>query len=601
SVYLSDRDSVYASPEAHDLWRVLRAVAFPRASAWVKAALATSLWGLDWPALDALLHEEAAWEAVVDRFHAWQQVWERQGFLPMLHQLLHDEGIPARLLGLDVRGEPLGERRLTNLLHLGDLLQAASLGLQGQGSLIRHLELQLQNPQASGDAAQTRLESDAELVQIVTMHKSKGLQYPLVFLPFASGYRASDEDDEQRLAEDLRLLYVALTRAERAMWLGVAPVHGDLDGKSPKLKSALSLLLDRRSPDDLPDALARWQACAAIEVSPAPVPDSAPYIDRRRPASRKSALQPRRAAYSRWWTASFSALARELHEVSDALPSERDERLGDAQIDSQDLGEEALSAAQQDLLASPWNAFPAGSRYGSLLHDLLEWQAQQGWPAAQDKLQPDPAWTLLLARKRAALQLDEAQVRMLDAWVTRLACAELRWTESGSAPGYALVLGRMRRSQAWAEMGFSLPGQGLAVETLDRLMQRHLLPGQAREALQPRRLEGMLTGFMDLVFQHQGRYYVLDYKSNRLPAYAPDQLRQAVLAHRYEVQYSLYLLALHRLLKSRLPDYAPEQHLGGAVYWFVRGVDEPGQGLYVDQPDVALIEALDALFAGASS
>lgn len=594
SVYLSDRDSVYASPEAQDLWRVLRAVAFPRSSAWIKAALATSLWGLDWPALDALLHDEAAWDGVIDRFHAWQQVWERQGLLPMLHRLLHDEGIPARLLA----GEGQGERRLTNVLHLGDLLQSASLGLQGAGSVIRYLELQMQDPQASGDAAQTRLESDAALVQIVTMHKSKGLQYPLVFLPFASGFRASDEDDEQRLAEDMRLLYVALTRAERAMWLGVAPVHGDLDGKTPKLKSALSRLLGRRTPDDLPKALQGWQGCAAIAVGPAPQADGVSFTDRRTPQARKPALQSDRTAFERWWTASFSALTRELHEGHDDVRgSERDERLVDAQIDSRDLSGDALPAAQPDLLASPWNAFPAGSAYGSLLHDLLEWQAQQGWPAARPSSDADPAWTQLLARKRTALQLDEAQAGMLDAWVSRLCRAELTWPQADQG----LALGRLRRGQAWAEMGFSLPVRRLGAERLDQLMQHYLQPGQPREALQPRQLEGMLTGFMDLVFEHQGRYYVLDYKSNRLPAYDARHLRQVVLAHRYEVQYGLYLLALHRLLKSRLTDYSPERHLGGALYWFVRGVDEPGQGLYVDRPDVALIAALDTLFAGASS
>jgi exodeoxyribonuclease V beta subunit len=102
---------------------------------------------------------------------------------------------------------------------------------------------------------------------------------------------------------------------------------------------------------------------------------------------------------------------------------------------------------------------------------------------------------------------------------------------------------------------------------------------------------------MDLVLEFEGRYYVLDYKSNKLSAYDPVHLQQAILAHRYDVQYTLYLLALHRLLKSRLPHYDYDLHVGGALYWFIRGVDQPGAGLYLQRPPKALIDALDGAFA----
>lgn len=142
-------------------------------------------------------------------------------------------------------------------------------------------------------------------------------------------------------------------------------------------------------------------------------------------------------------------------------------------------------------------------------------------------------------------------------------------------------------------MAFSLQ-VGLVNSTqLDRLIQQHHLPGRARSALQPRQLGGMLTGFIDLVLEQDGRYFVLDYKSNKLPGYRVADLEQAILDHRYEVQYALYLLALHRLLRSRLPDYDYDRHVGGALYLFLRGIDQPGAGLYVDRPPKALIEALD--------
>jgi len=133
----------------------------------------------------------------------------------------------------------------------------------------------------------------------------------------------------------------------------------------------------------------------------------------------------------------------------------------------------------------------------------------------------------------------------------------------------------------------------LGSQPLDALITRHIWPTQPRPPLQRRQLEGMLTGFMDLVLLHEGRYYVLDYKSNRLPGYLPAQLQQAMLGHRYDVQAALYLLALHRLLKSRLQRYDPQVHLGGALYLFLRGIDQPGCGLLHLRLPLELVLALD--------
>ena len=606
SVYLSERDSVFDTSEATDLWRILLAVSNPRSTPWVRAALTTRLWGLDWAELESLFQDEGAWDDVVDQFHQWQGIWQRQGFLPMLHHLLHDKSIPARLVNhLDAKGKAQnqsGERQLTNLLHLGDLLQAASLNLQGEGALIRYLEEQLQNPKTSGDAAQLRLESDADLVQVITVHKAKGLQYPLVFLPFVSGFMAekkdSGKDDALRLAEDIRLLYVALTRAEKALWVGLAQVKGDVDGKAPKAKSAVSVLLGRKSSDDLSECLKAWSACADILVAPAPQPDDSRYTPTESDKVWKPVSEPKRVLKSNWWTASFSALvqhAAPLAANDPALDSERDSRIADAQVDSVIF--DTQESATVPTLPLSYNAFPAGSAYGTLLHDLLEWQAQRGWPAAADAPSASVVmeWKSLLARKSQRLKLTEDHIALADTWIKQTLL--LPMPLSGSAPEVSsLSLCSLTRAQAWSEMGFALTVQKLHARQIDRLIQQHVLTGQSREPLQDRQLEGMLIGFMDMVLEHEGRYYVLDYKSNRLPAYDSAQLQAAILSHRYDVQYTLYLLALHRLLKSRLPDYDYDQHLGGALYLFLRGIDQPGAGLFTDKPPREVIEALDAAF-----
>ena len=605
SVYLSERDSVFATLEATDLWRLLCAVANPRSIQGVRAALATRLWGLPFHQLESLFQNEEAWDALVDRFHGWQAVWQSQGFLPMLHRVLHDQSIPSRMLETDVLNSD-GERRLTNVMHLGDLLQTASASLQGEAALIRYLEQQIQNPKASGDTAQLRLESDANLVQVITIHKSKGLQYPLVFLPFASTFvpekKDSGKDDADRLAEDIRLLYVALTRAEKALWIGLAEVKGDVDGASPQAKSAVSKLLQRQAKGDLAQNLQTWAACKDIIVESAPKPDTTQYCPEAVSKVWKPALQPQRSLVSRWWTASFSALTRDLgaHAVSTPiLATERDERIDDAQIDSATQftaqAGEVIPATETVL---PFNEFPAGSSYGTLLHDLLEWQFERGWPIADEATSQvlTREWTALLQRKAMRLKLDEVQCILLGGWMQQIARASLT-LPGASNSDKSLVLSALNRSNAWAEMAFTLPVHKLRAQRIDTLIGQHILVGQTRSPLQPLQLEGMLIGFMDLVLEHDGKYFVLDYKSNRLPSYGVDALQGAILAHRYDVQYTLYVLALHRLLKSRIADYDYEKHVGGAIYWFLRGLDQPGAGLFFDRPPKTLIASLDQAFA----
>ena len=147
-------------------------------------------------------------------------------------------------------------------------------------------------------------------------------------------------------------------------------------------------------------------------------------------------------------------------------------------------------------------------------------------------------------------------------------------------------------------MEFNLEAHHVPAKLIDQHIQSHLFAGEARPALQPRLMQGMLTGSLDLVLQHDQRYWVVDYKSNKLNDYAAATLQEAVLHKRYEVQYVLYTLALHRLLKVRLPNYDYAQHMGGAVYIFMRGIHQSGSGVHFQRPPLVLIETLDSLFAG---
>lgn len=596
SVYLSERESVFKTEEAQDLWLLLNALSEPRRAEAVRTAVATRLWGLDDATLGWTLQEENAWDALLERCQGWHQIWQRQGVLPMLRHWLHDTQAGQRLLA-----KPVGERWLSNLLHLGELLQQAGQSLQGSSALVRYLGEQMQSDSEPPESAQLRLETDAQRVQIVTIHKSKGLEYRFVFLPFLSSFKPPDDKDDSKvdLAEDLRLIYVALTRAKQGLWLGLHTPSNEFNKAGQG--SAWCRLLGRQAPDDLMACLqVLQQACADISLEihdtasqptpitrlPQPPADPAP----------RSAPVPVLLRWPFWWTASFTALTRTLGDTPADNDAEDAEDAHDHRpLQAWDLQEDAASV-------SAWQDFPAGAAYGTALHELLEWQAQQGWPRAQglqNHLQD--AWNSLLQRKQKVLALSVSQLAQMDDWLAQTLTTPLTLTAPSIEPALNLRLCDLPTQSLFCEMPFTLPTQSVRSADLDALIQHQMWPGCERPALKARDLHGMLTGFMDLVFEHAGRYWVLDYKSNRLAGYTRPQLEATLLGKRYDVQSVLYVLALHRLLQHRMSDYDYEQHMGGAVYLFMRGLDQPGAGVHAHRPPRHLIEALDRLLREGSA
>jgi len=612
SVYLSDRESVYATREALDLACILEAVLQARNAKLLRAALTTRTLCLSLHEIEQVIHEEEAWDFWVERFNAWHHTWQRQGFLPMLYKLMHEQNIGRRM---QEQGDT-AERRLTNLLHLGELLQSASLSLQGETALLRYLSDQLANPQAQGEAAQMRLETDAELVQVITFHKAKGLQYPLVFLPFASNFREDKEDSilkpEERLQEDIRLLYVALTRAQQAMWLGVASRQKDFKSQTSQPQSAISVLLQRQTPNDLSDKLKAWAMCDDISVISAPLPDAQNYVPLKKNQSEAStaARLPSRVLPRAGWTASFSALTRNMSDAKSETPDSglaREERWLDSQIDnpvnpSDDLFTEDGFDVSAKTETPLYNELPAGSAYGTLLHDIFEWQLKESWPLLQNQSEVSPEvkirWQRWWQTQADSLQLKPEHQALCLQLIAQCAVTPLptQWGSKLGSDQHCLSLSQLNAQNAWPEMGFTFKTHGVSSARIDQLIATFLHTSRPRPALKAQQLNGLLTGFIDIVFEHHGRFFVLDYKSNKLLDYSQDSIIASMLSHRYEVQFTLYILALHRLLKSRLKDYNYDQHVGGAIYLYLRGIDQVGQGVYVNKPPYELILQLDEAF-----
>lgn len=599
SVYLSDRDSVYDSEEALDLQFWLNACLHPQDERALKAALASRTLGLSVAELESLQQNELLWEQHVLRFRHYQQVWQQQGVLPMLRQLMHDYDLPQRLVQ-----QVQGERALTNLLHLAEVLQQASRELDGQLALLEFIRQAHADPDSVADEQILRLESDAELVRVVTIHKSKGLEYPLVFLPFICSYRAAkvekgqlvsvrgkrrfclepEEDgllvqlEEERLAEDLRLFYVALTRARHACWLGMAQLS-----RQPAASSAPGYLLGEPADEGM-QRLAQEAHSQLLAAPPASTetwiaPDSG-FNPACRPMPE---LQ-----HESWWIASYSALSTdEMHYAgkligADGVPQTQAEQvLGD---DERNVPE--MQTQEQEQTGTGIHGFPRGAAAGTFLHTLLE------------KLLGDEGEKLLEDKdkfKDKNKYRGEDHGELLFSWMKQLLNMRFELPESSG-----FTLGQLE--QRHSEMEFWFASHGVSATELDTQVQKHILNGQPRPALQARQLNGLFKGFIDLVFVADGRYYIADYKSNWLgaddAAYTEQAMNDCVLKHRYDMQYALYTLALHRLLKSRLPGYSYDDHVGGVVYLFLRGIHGPKQGVHHVKLPRALIEGLDRLFQG---
>ena len=614
--------SVFQTREAVELERLLSAVAEPSRESLVRAASTTSLMGFDGNDLETLSNDEEQLGGLLEAYQHYHGLWRDTGFIGMFRKLVDRQSVAARLLAY-----PDGERRLTNLLHLGELLHRREReGRPGMEGLIKWLSQHRLGSSLDQEEFQLRLESDRELVQIVTIHKSKGLQYPVVFCPFAwdagvrrvqAGFPYSFHDPEQafqpvlelgsprweedlaylrreEMAENLRLLYVALTRAQYRCYLYWGNVNGA--GRSalawllhPPPDPAAADALDRLEPafkkleeEDLLRRVGQLaeDAAGGIQVERCAEADlpanqyQAPEQNTISEETLRARVLTRTLTRTRRVT-SFSALTP--HRAATEMP------------DYDATSESAAQTFDPDLRNIA--GFPRGTRAGSCLHAIFE---------RLDFTAIDAETLHHLVREQLnGHGIDTEWCEVVSNMVRRVLATELE-AKSG------IRLEAVSPRQRLVELGFYYP---LASVSADGLSQRLLAHGfgfgsrvgEAVRGLSFSTVRGYMRGFIDLIFETDGRFYILDYKSNWLGGRAEDydgeQLDRAMAREGYFLQYLLYTLALHRYLRHRLPDYDYDRHFGAVFYLFLRGMDpDTGarRGVYRDRPDKALIEALDA-------
>ncbi|WP_328398267.1 UvrD-helicase domain-containing protein [Nocardia sp. NBC_00416] len=639
-VVLASGSSIFATRSATDWLWVLRALEQPHRADRVRLAALTPLFGYSAADIDTGAADLVGRVSAELRDAA--RLFARTGFAAVFDRIATGTRLAPRLVAVEH-----GERRLTDIRHIAQLLDevSATEGL-GLTALTRWLADRVREP-ASGSVPGRgrRLDRDIAAVQIATVHASKGLEFPVVYLPFAwdssadpkpatllmhendarvldiggpdaPGYTARKERaDSESAGEELRLCYVALTRAccqVVAWWApsfstAAAPLHRLLFGRTPDAAQPRS-----RAPIGADGAVVEqvraWAAevGAAISVTAADPAASVPVL-RTRADSTDGAIAV--ATFDRdlddhWRRTSYSALTATAHLVAPESEPEDAAGPGDepdapAPLDEPEPGAPSLM-----------NALPYGAEFGTLVHAVLE------------RVDTDAAELAAEVRQRCAETIGD-MFSDADPDLLAAALVEVLRTPIGFG-ALADIPGRDRL----CELEFELPLAGGetpadAAATLHRIaatVRAQLAPDDVFHAyadeldtLDGAPLRGYLTGSIDAVLRTPDRrYVVVDYKTNRLGSgdltvahYTRDRMAAEMVRSHYPLQAMLYSVALHRYLRWRLPGYDPAVHLGGTRYLFVRGMIGPGTpagaGVFDWTPPAGLIVALSDLLAGGGS
>ena len=625
--------NIFDSHEAMQIEKILLGISEPDNPGYLKAALAMKMMGAAGEELLSERLDVQQWEHRLASFREYFQVWQKSGFMRMFQMLLSREKIRQRLLSF-----PDGERQLTNVLHLAEIIHQESTRLNlGISGVLKWLAEQRDPKSPRFEEHQLRLESDEDAIKIVTIHKSKGLEYPVVFCPYGwegsllkdpeiiFHQQAKSDDDQsltldlgsdsrdlnliqaqnELLAENIRLLYVALTRAKSKCYLTWGNINEaetsalayllhtaggpQIDDRSEDIVGDLKMMVRRKSDEDRMAELDRLvkKSQGSIGVTALPVPSDCDFFEQRGSADPMAARKFSGTIDHSWKISSYSSLV-----------SRRT-----IDIDQPDRDAFRYLFSHLEGSAENWNdlrephkhdnifGFPKGSRAGNFFHDLFE---NLDYTNISAQAVREPVRHALQAYGFPSTWQDIISETIAHVLTVSLIPAQPE-----------LALSSIVFDQRVNEMEFYFPLNRITPQKLQSVFQKHSsfdmgeeLPGRlGKLSFHP--VAGFMKGYMDLVFRHQDRFYLVDWKSNYLgptiDSYHQAALQGAMQQHYYILQYHLYVLALSQYLRIRQPDFSYASDFGGVFYLFVRGIDShlgPEYGVYFDLPKTSFINAL---------
>ena len=622
--------NVFDSIEAVEMSRLLTGIAAVSEERLFRAAVVTDLIGVSGDRMAAALMQTDWWEALHVRFQAYHRLWQRSGFVHMFRSLLVGENVRERLLSADD-----GPRRLTNVLHLAEILhQEASSRKLTMGGLLKWFTDQCNSQTIRQEAHELRLERDAQAVKIVTIHRSKGLEYPIVFCPFCwEGITTRREkevyfhpdngrnqivldlgsdnfdrhhrwSESETLAENLRLLYVAVTRAQKKCYLAWGRIssadtsalayilHRPPDLTIKNAVAQLKASVGRQTDVEMLDVLKQLSSAARGRIKIRALPmEGKPARYEAVAVSRKLSCRTFAARIDRAWRiTSYSAMIS--HQWNDTdWPGRND---GPTEKRSARPDGLAGSATAGRVGRKSIHRFPKGARAGIFFHSILQ-QLDFSNPDRShlDDLVADHLRLYGFAADWQGVLCDNIR-QMINVQLT------------ASRPDLSFT--RLKQIDRVNEMAFYFPLHPFSPKHLQKIFKRDdnkLFTPEFIDRLKttsPVNDPGFMKGYVDLVFCFRNRYYIVDWKSNHLgtdtDSYRPVDLKRTMNQEMYILQYYLYTLAVNRFLQARHPTYDYERDFGGVFYIFLRGIDpEAGRsnGIFFDRPQLKRIEALDRL------
>ena len=586
------RRSVFQTDTCRELFHLLEAIAVPGDMQLLKTAMTIRWFGLSGDDLQKIWQDEERFDGWHSRFQAYFKLWQEQGFLTMMNRLLADEQVLVTLAK-----ERLAERQIANIHHLMELIQTEeSTENAGIGQTLQWLQTMMSGGQGTEDV-ELRLESDEEAVRIVTMHRSKGLEYPIVFCPYLwsrssrlqhekSMISCHDQDHRlvvdlgsdqfekrkekalaEELAEELRLVYVAVTRARLCCYAFWA----DVQKRADSFDSALGYLL-------FPDGYADFQAQLAV-LQPSAHQRSVAHLII--PLELKEKVQYTKGGSVATELAPFPSTGRSLHsdwQMSSYSAMASLSEYDDPSLPVRPVGEE---------VTIPCPNLPAGAGFGNVVHDILEATSFAAIAAGADFNEE--------ITRRCSRYGVKAEGATLQSLLHNIVTTPLA-VDTGTAFNLAVLT----EERYFKEMPFYFHPDRISTREINTILSTE----PAVTPLSHTVMQGYLTGFVDLFCEHDGKYYLFDYKTNylgnNLSDYLPGNLVRAMAAHNYGLQYWIYTLVLHRHLQNVQPDYDYRRHFGGVMYLFVRGMIPtiPGSGVYFTLPDKDLLERLELCMGG---
>ncbi len=598
---IKDGGNVFATSQAEELFYILSGVAYFRDQRALTTAIATDCLAGSAQELYNLQDNDAALDEIISRFQSYHDLWQERGFMVMFRALLRGEKVRTRLLSRQG-----GERDLTNVLHLGELLHKQAVKDPAISSLLVFFASHMQG-EIKGDEFEQRLESDSERLQILTIHKAKGLEFPIVFCPFLwQGDKVqkgdimfhggaekrltldlgSDDIKEHKglakleeMAENLRLVYVAMTRATNRCVVNWGAYHGFATSPLGYLFHGPDGGLQPKMQDD--ELLATVQDVAATSGGTIVVRDNPASLSSLAPEETGDMPELAPARFNRdmvrdFQVASFSKLTSGHHHESLVMDRDQgDETSGFVVSPSLNLFD-----------------FQRGANPGTFLHYLFEHLDFTDLQSGESRQ--------FITEALVHFGYEKKWQPVMETMLDEVCNVQL--------PHQNFCLADIVPARRLNELEFYFPLARVTSKACASLFSKHQSVGggpwyQMLESYDFKLLKGFLKGFIDLVFMHDDRYFIIDWKSNYLgnhhDAYGRDAMTSSMLNSGYILQYHLYTLALHRYLGTRLDDYDYDRHFGGVIYVYLRGVQQVSNetGLFWDRPSVEFMADFDRLFS----